>query len=119
VVGVFTRWLAGSAFRRTIAAVCALSFLFVSFAHALQHVDGIGAPASYELASPSGTDDVPDSQKSNASVEHCHACCGLTAILSDVTSLNAADTGQPAMLLLTSVRPHRPTFENPPPITSV
>lgn len=51
MVGVFTRWLAGSAFRRTIAAVCALSFLFVSFAHALQHVDSNGAPASYELAS--------------------------------------------------------------------
>lgn len=119
MVGVFTRWLAGSAFRRTIAAVCALSFLFVSFAHALQHVDGIGAPASYELASPSGTDDVPDPQKPNASFEHCHACCGLTAILSDDASLDLADSAQPATLLLTSIRAHRPTFENPPPITSV
>ena len=119
MIGVFTRRLGGSAFRRTVAAVCALAFLFVSFAHALHDIDGAGAPAGYELASTGGTGDSPDPAKSSPSVEHCQACCGMISIVGGVASLDAADTLDHATWLLASMRPHRPAFDDPPPIASL
>jgi hypothetical protein len=99
--------------------VCALVFLFVSFAHAAHGIDSAGASASYELVLTCGTDDSPHPSKSSSSVEHCQACCGMILVAGDAASLDAADTPDPATWLHASMRPHRPAFDDRPPIASL
>ena len=120
MAGVFTRLLRGPACRRVIAAACALTLIFVSFAHALQHVDGTGGKAGYELSSTGAAGDFSDQPESGASVEPCHACCGMTALPArDEPGLEAPKTFGCTAAFVASIRPHWPTLENPPPITPV
>jgi len=119
VVCRLTSWLGGLAFRRTVAVVCALAFLIVSFAHTFHHIDGTATQAEYQLSSVSGSDDTPDpAKKASGSVEHCHGC-GMTALLSEPVSLNLSETADRTTTQIVGIRPHPPAFENPPPIASI
>jgi hypothetical protein len=59
--------------RRTLAAVCALAFLLVTFAHTFHHAALAGTLTSQIEVSAS--DDSPDGpNKVTGFVEHCHGC---------------------------------------------
>lgn len=118
VIRRLTAWLGGSAFRRTVAAVCALAFLVLSFAHALHHVDGIGSQAGYELSSVTGLDDSPDgAKKPDGSIEHCHGC-GMMALVSGTVALDRPERAD-CTTRIVSLRSNPPALENPPPIAAI
>jgi hypothetical protein len=105
------------AFRRTVAAVCAVAFLTVGVAHALGHCDHGAVPAGYELTS-GAADEAPEPAKS-ASVEHCHGC-SMVAVMGDAPTLPAGLVGPVFRgVRLDGIRPHPPSAENPPPITAI
>lgn len=104
--------------RRAVAAVCALAFLVVSFAHSLHHFD-IDQPASgYELSTGTA-DSAPAPAKTSAADGHCHGCVMVVIATTDqIPSQPLIDKQRPDVRL-DSLRPHPPVAENPPPIRAI
>jgi hypothetical protein len=107
------------AMRRAIAAVCAVAFLFVGFAHSLHHFDATTPAVLYQAAASSGDTSLDSTEKAAPAVHHCHGCV-MVAI---------AAPGQPAAAIplspnrvaggFDSVRQHPPLAEKPPPKTTI
>lgn len=66
------------AIRRAIAVVCAVAFLVVTFAHAIEHHPSQPS-AKHELALVDGSNQ-PDTGNSDTDGGHCHGCVMVAAI---------------------------------------
>lgn len=116
MVGTLAAWFRRTAVRRAIAAVCVLALLTVTFAHSLQHFDGLAGATGYQVGSVLASDEGPDGVKhASPSVEHCHGCV-MTAVMSDMPSLQPPEATGLRPQLIADTRPSPPSFDNPPPI---
>jgi len=114
-----TEWLRGLAFRRAVAAVCALAILVVGFAHTLHHFDGKVIQAGYEVSSVTGADGSADPEKLSASHgDHCHGC-SMIAVLGQARVLDVPTKSEDVPTVLMGLHPRSVTFETPPPIRSI
>lgn len=105
-----------SFFRAAVTAVCVITFLFVGFAHGVQHVNTPVSAVVLTVGADS-VDDVPDpSSKVAIAIEYC-SWCAMHAIEVAAPALAFA----PVPLVINSqkadsVRAHPPHAETPPPI---
>jgi len=105
------------AFRRVIAVVCAVAFLFVGFVHSLNHFDGAAPAASYQ-ADFSSSDGSPDSSD-NATIVHCHGCVMLAMKVAPQDGAVISTALERVAVPLDGLRPHPPVAETPPPKLSI
>lgn len=107
-----------TALRRTFSLVCAIAFLTVSVAHAVQHFEGIGTIGVAQAAVEATDDSAAPSKKATAPFEHCFACTMVALPLDGQTIVPnraASDSARPAPR---DVRQHPPTTETRPPIAT-
>lgn len=112
-------WMAAPLLRRTIAVVCALAFVLVSFAHGVQHFSG-PTPTAVMQADLGSVDDGPDtSNKASIAFEHCHGCSMIATVgFAPTTNPDCIVADMPARRF-DQHRPHTPVAETPPPILSI
>lgn len=105
--------------RRTIAVLCALAFVLVSFAHGAQHFSG-STPTAVVQADLGSADDGPDtSNKASVAFEHCHGCSMIaTVVFAPATNPDLIVADMPVRRF-DQHRPHAPVAETPPPILSI
>jgi hypothetical protein len=99
---------------RAVAIACTAAFLFVGFAHSLQHCDATAAGYGATFAA---SGDAPDSSDDASPVAgyHCHGC---VMVATTSTARSAALTLVPLRPLAVpraDARPHPPLAETPPP----
>jgi hypothetical protein len=112
-------WVAAPLLRQTIAVVCALAFVLVSFAHGMQHFNG-PTPAISIQADIGSQDDGPDSSnKASVAFEHCQGCSMIAAPVLAPSTLPDRIEGALPTRKFDLRRPHPPFAETRPPIASI
>ena len=105
-----------SVWNRMIAVVCALSFLFVSFTHILQHYQTTPSAPSYELSISADDGSSIPAEQSTLSVEHCHGC-SMVASIFEVVGASIAEAGSERLAsVVDRLRSYAFIAETPPPI---
>lgn len=105
--------------RRVVAIACALAFLLVGFSHAAQHVDAAG-PAIASQMQGDASDNSPDAPgKIDIGIDHCHGCVMVAIPVAGETILPSRIKSVYPTARLTSLHPHSPIAETPPPIFEI
>ena len=106
-----------SAFRRTVAVVCAAALLIVAFAHLMQHSAVPASSAAHEITIAADNSSPPDSEDGHGS-GHCHGCVtvafGDEVVLATFHGKHQVPTLEP-----TSIRPYLPIGDTPFPIAII
>jgi hypothetical protein len=102
------------ALRRAIAAVCAVAFLCVGFAHSLHHFDAPTPLAMYNATASSADASLDSPEKAAVAVHHCHGCV-MVAIAAPQPAAVIPILPNRVATIFDSPRPHSPLAEKPPP----
>lgn len=98
---------------RAVAIVCTAAFLFVGFAHSLQHCD---ATATGYEATFAASGDAPDSSDdASRAAGHCHGCVMVATTSAASAAALTLVPLRPLAVLPADARPHPPLAETPPP----
>ena len=103
------------ALRRAIAAVCAVAFLFVGFAHSLHHFDAATPVALSQSATTSGDASLDLPENTSAGVHHCHGCVMVAIAAPELPATVVPIPLKRVAAGFDSGRPHPPLAEKPPP----
>jgi hypothetical protein len=105
--------------RRVMAIACALAFLLAGFSHAVQHVDAAAPVIALQMHSDGSDNSLNDSGKIEIGIDHCHGCVTVAIpVAGEVILPGRVKTAYPAARL-TSLHPHSPIAETPPPIFEI
>lgn len=101
---------------RAVAIACTAAFLFVGFAHSLQHFD---ATATGYEAVVAAADDAPAPSDDSAAGHHCHGCAMVATTTAAPFVAVTLVPLRPLALPRADARPHPPLAETPPPKSTI
>lgn len=116
---LFAAILCRAALRRCTAALCAVAFLVVGFAHALQHIDTVAPTLAWQSESGEPDASADHADKAKISVEHCHACTMVSEAATTEALPFTDRVTAPPVVRVSDAHPAPPVAEAPPPKSSI
>jgi hypothetical protein len=107
------------ALRRALAAVCAVAFLVVGFAHSLHHFNAMTPAAAYQTGAGVSSDSPDTTKKAAVAVEHCHGCVMIAMAALTPPTLPIPVLSKFSAEIPDHMRPYLPVAEPPPPIFTI
>jgi hypothetical protein len=109
-------WVAriAAGLRRLVAVFCAVAFLSVGMAHALNNCDGLGV-ASQATVSDNSADQPIGTPGDAVPCDHCYGCTGAVALLSYTSAVVGNALTDLVISTVAAPQPYAPGFHTPPP----
>lgn len=108
------RWL-----RRVVGLFCALSFLFVTFAHDISHNIDANYTAQAFISAPKGASDISSDLAKLVAVSHCHTCSVVAMVAPEATLATIRVISPVPMALAEEHLPPLQNADTPPPKVTI